>query len=127
MTRQQSWSCRAAQAVQRVQAAHRRDEKTSEAEYLRFAKGFPALVHNSGLCQALAFALAKKRRGYAEDLAYTLGLSLSAEELLELSRTASAASYLRLSREVLAASSWLKRYAEALLKDDEQNQEGEEP
>lgn len=126
MTRQQSWSRRAAEAVQRVQAAHGRDEGTSEAEYLRFAKSFPALIHNSGLCQALAFAMAKKRQGYVEDLARTLGLP--AVELLEASRTGSIASYLRLSREALAASSWLKRYAEALLKDDQQenqNKEGE--
>ncbi len=116
-TRQQQWAQRAAAAVQRVQAAHKRGAM-SEAEYQRFTKGFPALIHTSGLCQALAFAEVKGRHVCVEDLAETLGLT--AAGLLEQSRTGDVTSYLKLSRGALAAATWLKRYAEALLKGDEQ-------
>jgi CRISPR-associated protein Cmr5 len=114
-TRQQAWASKACELVAAVSGRGRNG--ITEAEYKRFCKGFPALVHTSGLCQALAFAEARNRSAYVADLATVL--QLSHEQLLRLSRDAGVADYQKLSRESLAAATWLKRYAEALLKGDE--------
>ncbi|MEW6309278.1 MAG: type III-B CRISPR module-associated protein Cmr5 [Bacillota bacterium] len=82
--------------------------------YRALSKGFPALVHACGVCQALSFAAAKPRyRGYLEDLAQVVGAA-SVCELLQKGREAALADYLQLTREVMRAAMWLARYAEAL-------------
>jgi CRISPR-associated protein Cmr5 len=83
-------------------------------EYSSFAKRFPALVHSCGLAQALSFAQAKAPEGFLADLEAVL----CRDGLLESARTALVTDYMHLSRETLAAAGWLKRYAEALLDDD---------
>ncbi len=87
-------------------------------EYTSFAKKFPALVHTCGLAQAVAFALAKKEREYVEDLAAVLKASghpeaTSADALQTRTQKEALGGYLRLSRDVINAAAWLKRYAEA--------------
>lgn len=86
-----------------------------EADYQRFSKSFPALIHTNGLAQALAFGQAKAPASYLADLAYVIGVT-SPDDLAHQARTASLPLYQRLSRDTLAAATWLKRYAEALLK-----------
>ena len=105
-----------------AQAAYRRISarnggKPSD-EYATFAKKFPALIHSCGLAQAVAFAEAKNEKAYLDDLVnvlreagYTTISSIKA--LADRSRNASLTEYMRLSRDALAAASWLKRYVEA--------------
>lgn len=110
-SRQQRW---AADAYNRVLA---RSQDPKCKEYRSVSRWFPTLVHNSGLCQALAFAKARasdKRAvlsDYVEDLREVLGIP----DLEARSRCASTAEYQRITREALLAASWIKRYAEALI------------
>ena len=89
-----------------------------DPEFVSFARKFPALIHTCGLAQAVAFALAKKRADYVEDLAAVLKASghsqvSSADALHEQTRKQPVGGYLRLSRDTINAASWLKRYVEA--------------
>lgn len=97
------------------------DSKSSEKsfdEYKTFAKKFPSLVHACGLAQAIAFAQAKDETQYLNHLARVVGkveASISTLDLLaEQSRRTPLGEYLRLSRNVLTAAGWIKRYVEAL-------------
>ncbi|MBE3584337.1 MAG: type III-B CRISPR module-associated protein Cmr5 [Limnochordaceae bacterium] len=126
-TRQQEWAQRAYEAVQR------RQRSGAGSEYATICKGFAALIHHSGLCQALAFAEAKSGGAggrsemgqYLDDLARVLGQER--QQLITSSRSADVLAYQRLSRDALLAATWLKRYAEALLdkvNDDENSSNG---
>jgi CRISPR-associated protein Cmr5 len=100
------------------------DSRTIPDDYLTFAKKFPSLIHSCGLAQAVAFGLAKKQEAYLDDLAAVLQVAHADEitnnkALDNLARTADAPSYIRLSRNALTASSWLKRYAEAFDRSDD--------
>ena len=92
-------------------------EKVS-AEYVTFAKKFPALVHTCGLTQAVAFALAKKHESYINDLSHVLK-GVGHETIADSTSVDKAArdwevvDYIRLSRDAIEAASWLKRYVEA--------------
>ncbi len=115
-TRQQQLARRAYDAVSQKKAS------PVEADYARVCMTFPALIHNSGLCQAVAFAEARDRREgnefgqYLNDLAVTLGIE--AGQLSNRSRSDGVLSYQHLTQDALAAASWMKRYAESLLKDE---------
>lgn len=108
----------------------RKGDKIEES-HARVCKIFPALIHNSGLCQAAAFAQSKtNNKGseykiYLKSLAKLLGMD-HGDELAEQARTADVMTYQRLTRDALAAASWLKRYAEALLKESVSGGTGEE-
>lgn len=104
------------------------------AKYLSFARQFPTLIHTCGLAQATAFALAKKKEHgeVLDDLARVLrearryATAADGTALQRLARDAVVPEYLRLTRDALLATSWLKRYAEALLADaDPPAQEGQ--
>jgi CRISPR-associated protein Cmr5 len=84
-------------------------------EYRSFAREFPTLVHQCGLAQAVAFALAKggQQEEYARDLAAVLKVG-SVDDLADRTRQSGTANYIRLSRDALKAAVWLKRYVEAL-------------
>ena len=84
-------------------------------EYGRFAKSFPALVQSSGLAQACAFAEAKKMGAILSDLETVL--EMSGGTLIKKSREASLEQYMLLSREVMVAAGWIKRYVQALSKE----------
>lgn len=112
-TREQVRAQRAWTLIRKVQ-----QEDRSQAAYKRFAKAFPALLQASGLCQALAFAQAKGPRAYVSDLAEVIGTT--AEELLESSRESNLTEYLRITREALSSADWLQRYADALLRDEDE-------
>ena len=79
-------------------------------DYSSFALAFPSLVHSCGLAQALAFAQAKGRTDYLSDLENVLG---EGEGLCTRSRETELMEYTRLSRRVLMAASWIKRYCQA--------------
>lgn len=105
-------------AYRRIQGrvSELRDKKRKE--FASFAKRFPSLIHSCGLAQALAFAQGNKEEDYLSDLGAVL--SIDAGDLLNQARNKPIAEYLRLSRETLTASGWLKRYAEALFEDKQE-------
>lgn len=94
------------------------------AEYKTQCLHLPALIHQCGLCQALAFLEAKSAgsdgkkhfRQLLEDVASISGLAQSGGELADKARTAGVQEYQRMTNEAMACAQWLKRYAEALLK-----------
>lgn len=103
-------------------------------DYGRQAKQLPALIHQCGLCQALAFLQAKgaadggaAKRQLLDDLAATLHYT-GAERLLKDARELTTPDYHLLGRDSLRCAEWLKRYSEALLRIDEPEPavEGEE-
>lgn len=104
------------------QVQERAERKDQFKEYSSFSKKFPALIHTCGLVQAVAFAQAKDEGDYIHDLEAVLKAGGHAEiperSLDRLSRTEPLGGYLRLSRDSLAAATWLKRYVEALAEDD---------
>ncbi len=117
-TREQLWAERAYLAVETF---GKRASKDNAKEYLSFARSFPALIHSCGLAQALAFAQAKAtgtscHEPFLNDIATVLDQG-KPEDLADKSRTCDLSEYLRLSRHTLAAAGWIKRYADALLKE----------
>lgn len=106
-----------------AQAAYQRiRQRNPDSEFVSFARSFPSLVHACGLAQAVAFAKAKKRQQYLDDLAAVLNAAghpeaSSADSLERATREHSVSSYVRLSRNALHAAGWLKRYVEAANED----------
>ena len=99
--------------------AERAKHEAGRKEYRSFAREFPTLVHQCGLAQASAFALAKggQQEQYLGDLAAVLGVE-TAGEVGRLSREKPLETYVRLSRDSLLAAVWLKRYVEALFPEE---------
>jgi CRISPR-associated protein Cmr5 len=114
-TRQQAYAQRAYECI-----SQRKLAQDGYDDYARFAKSFPALIQSSGLCQAVAFAEAKKHIQYLQDVVQILQDSnlSTKEQLLKTVRTAPVTQYLFWSRNVSIASMWLKRYVEALAEQD---------
>jgi len=86
-------------------------------DYCRFSSSFPALIHSCGLAQALSFAEAKNKsyiESYIDDLQTVLDSVEKAGNIAELSRSEGIEDYIRISRRVISAASWIKRYAQAL-------------
>ena len=88
-------------------------------KYASFARSFPSLVHACGLAQAVAFAKAKDREQYLDDLATVLAAAghpeiAAADKLETQTRNIPVAAYVRLSRNALQAAGWLKRYVDAV-------------
>ncbi|GHG09764.1 hypothetical protein GCM10017783_22840 [Deinococcus piscis] len=100
----------------------KRREKDAEAHALltRRAKQFPALVMQVGLAQALAFSAEKKTKdkGHAE-LLRQVGAILERENVLEHVQTVSATEYMHLTRRVLGAWNYHRRFAVTILGDDD--------
>lgn len=87
-------------------------EKNVGDEYRQFAKRFPALVHLCGLAQAVAFAQAKDKNDYLNDLAKVMGITNN-QVLGNISRTADLVEYQQKTRDAIECATWIKRYAEA--------------
>lgn len=95
------------------------DETRNDKDYPKLAKKFPALVHNCGLAQAITFVQAKEGETgeiYLKHLSSVMGLPEN--NLADQSRTEPLMEYLRLSREAIESATWIKRYAEASLKEN---------
>jgi CRISPR-associated protein Cmr5 len=112
-TRSQEWAQKAYERV-RLRAG---DE--GAGEYKDMALKFPVLVRQAGLAQALAFVQSRGKgphRLFAEDLAQVLGYE-GLSRLVEEAHGAELLAYMRLTREVLQAAEWFKRFAQALVED----------
>jgi len=110
-TRSQEWAQKAYEKVKAAAAS-----KGAE-EYENMALKFPVLVRQAGLAQALAFLQSRGKEAhhaYGNDLAQVLGRA-GLEALAEEARKAELMAYLRLTREVLQAAEWFKRFAQALM------------
>jgi len=95
-------------------------EAKGDKDYPKLAKKFPALVHTCGLAQAIAFVRAKEGDTgtvYLNHLSSVMGRSRN--DLEERSHSALLPEYQILSLEAIESASWIKRYAEALLKESE--------
>ena len=113
---------------QRAQAAFRKISAVKsqrwKVEYGRQCMHLPTLIHQCGLCQALAFLEAKgadeKKKPWfnalLNDLADVTGIAANSKALTEATRRADVLRYQQMSREALACAQWLQRYAEAILK-----------
>jgi len=107
-------------------------------DYGRMCMRLPTLIHQCGLCQAIAFCQAKggdekkdpqkkevtdnaKKeaiRRFLLDLSSVVAEASTIKEFADSVRTAPFTKYQWLTRETLACSKWFKRYAEAILKVD---------
>ena len=95
----------------------------SRAQYKARADQFPVLVMQAGLAQALGFLRAKAGdadggdnayRRYLNDLAVVVGAS-DGEALQQQAIAAPLPAYRQLTRQVLDAAGWLKRFGQAYL------------
>jgi len=116
-TRQQ---VRAKAAYDCISSVDNAMNKKETDDYVQLAKKFPALVHNCGLAQAIAFVQAKAKDGdigetYIAHLSKTMG---EKEDVANSSRNADLIKYQWLTREAIDSATWLKRYSEALLEQD---------
>ena len=87
-------------------------EKEVGDDYRQFAKRFPALVHSCGLAEAVAFAQAKDKSSYLDDLANVMEIDNNSI-LGNISRTVDLVEYQQITREAIECATWIKRYAEA--------------
>lgn len=105
------------------QCVSQQQQNTGTLDRFRsFAKSFPALIHRSGLCQAIAFAQAKERTDLLEHVVKILqvdGCEVNdVDGFATTVRGADVSEYLLLSQRVLLAAVWIKRYVEAFEKSD---------
>ena len=93
-----------------------------ESKYRTLALTFPTMILQSGLSQAVGFLLAK---GNDEHLMLLMHLAellhYPNEDILHREiLSANLAKYQLLTRKALDASSWIKRYTQALLKQEKE-------
>ena len=94
-----------------------------EKDYKKYgpmAHKLPVLIHTAGLVQALEFVNSRGepiQRRLLEHLAVTLGQE-NAQTLLKTVKSASLSGYIRLTRQMLAALLWYKRFAQSILEVD---------
>lgn len=120
MTRQQIW---AKHALARVLA---QKDKASESKYETLCMKAPALIKQSGVVQALAFLRARsgaEGKTFVDDLAavYAAGQGIPGKfdggSLQDKAHSADAlVQYLALSRDLIAVSIWMRRFAQSELK-----------
>jgi len=123
-TREQARAARAHELISRLKTESEPSAKSFGRQCLRM----PALIHQCGLCQTLAF-FSKDFKSVVDGLAEVMSApdlkKLSGADLARQAREASMVEYQWLTREALKSSQWLKRYAEAILKvkptDEKQN------
>jgi CRISPR-associated protein Cmr5 len=112
---------RAQLAFSKVSEVARRDENFKK-KYSTACRRLPALIHQCGLCQALAFLQAKVKEDATQALLTDFSSAVldmqtknSREQLAAAAREKPFAEYQWLSRHALSTATWFKRYAEALL------------
>jgi len=106
-TRSQEYAAKIFEQVKNVSEEERQ-------KYGSLAHRLPVLVRTAGLAQALAFVEA--RGGAAgEKLLAHLAEVIREDELLRQSREAQLEEYMYLTRKVLTALTWYKRFAQSVL------------
>jgi len=102
---QKAWDC----VNHKINAPDKQD-------YLQLARSFPSLVHSCGLVEAVAFVTAKEEQTGRDYLSHLREVMMRNGDLAKDSREAGLLEYQRLSRDAIESATWLKRYAETLLK-----------
>ncbi len=127
LTRHQSY---AARIFEQVNELREKGEKECK-KYGSVAHRLPVLIRKAGLAQALAFVEARcgtegEGQRLLDHLAVVIG-EKTRSELLCRSRTASLPDYMHLTRQVLAALFWYKRFAQSVLRVEagDNSEEGE--
>lgn len=87
----------------------------NEAKYRTLALTFPTMIMQSGLAQAVGFLMAKDEPHHRKLLSH-LKVLLNKDNLHDEILGADIIKYQKLTRNAIEASSWLKRYTQALLK-----------
>lgn len=86
----------------------------TEAKYRTLALTFPTMIMQSGLAQAIGFLMAKDEAHHQKMLAHLKKL-LNNDNLYADILRSDITTYQKLTRDAIEASSWLKRYTQALL------------
>jgi len=117
LTRNQRYAAQIYEQVNQI-AQEWEHDKPKRDKYGSMAHKLPLLIHTAGLAQALAFV---ESRGSAEQqrlldhIAQVVGLT-DRKSLVRRSREArQLTAYMRLTRDVLAALVWFKRFAQSVL------------
>lgn len=116
---------RAKRAYNAIEAVHRLNREKYSKKYGGLCLKLPAMIQFNGLCQTLGFHEAKAKGKTADeseharllnDLAAVMETNQNGGQLTAMVRTAELAKYMQLTSEALACATWLKRYAEAVLR-----------
>ena len=92
------------------------EKRSFDEDYRTVALNFPVLVMRAGLAQALGFLSAKGKTDYLSDLSEVLAASTGIRlenGIQEEAMKCPIEEYRRMTREVLAASAWMKRIVQA--------------
>jgi CRISPR-associated protein Cmr5 len=105
----------ASDTVQKVSAVKKNLNADDRNRYGAMAHQLPILIRTAGLAQALAFLETRDSHGHKQllkDLAATVGLPTT---LVQRAREAPLEEYMHLTRQVMAALLWYKRFAQSIL------------
>ena len=112
-----------ATAYEQVLSIKEDKEYKKNEEYKKYgamAHKLPILIHTAGLAQALEFVHSRGKpvqKHLLDHLAITVGQG-DTDKLLQTVRGASLSGYIRLTRQILAALLWYKRFAQSILNVD---------
>jgi CRISPR-associated protein Cmr5 len=113
LTRNQRYAARIFEQVSEFRDA----PEAQREKYGAVAHRLPVLVRTAGLAQALAFVDSRgsdEQKKLLDHLAVVVN-ERDAQSLLTRSRTAELPDYMRLTRNVLAALVWFRRFAQSVL------------
>jgi len=116
-TLQQEYAAEVYKCIQEIQQMYQADEK-KQKEYGAMAMKLPILVRQSGLVQALTFVATRGKDSQRHILGHLANVVRSSADLLEEAREARLGEYMFLTRRVLWALEWFKRFAQAELRVD---------
>jgi CRISPR-associated protein Cmr5 len=106
----------AADVYKKVLEVKKNAEEADRNRYGAMAHQLPILIRTAGLAQALAFLESRDTKGHKQlliDLTATVGKS--AGTLTASAREAGMSEYMNLTRQVMAALLWYKRFAQSVL------------
>lgn len=121
LTRDQEYAVSAHRHVQKI---HDKNEKAEAKKYGVMAHKLPILIHTAGLAQALAFVDArpsstnKIQKLLLDDLADTVLGKEDRQELLQAARESELVEYILLTKQIMNALLWYKRFAQSILNVD---------
>jgi len=118
---------RAKYALERVKALATTLDNKQQGELISYASGLPAMIHRNGLGQAMAFCKlkGKERKSYqalyqlVSDWLAQTGQPYSGLDILDGITQKDVYHYQLAQVEALALMSWVKKFAKAFLKDEE--------
>ncbi|MBA2682158.1 MAG: type III-B CRISPR module-associated protein Cmr5 [Ktedonobacteraceae bacterium] len=117
LTRDQGYALKAHKHVQKI---HDQNEKPEAKKYGVMAHKLPILIHNAGLIQALAFVDARSnttnkiQKKLLDDLADTIGKE-NGKQLQQAARDSELVEYILLTKQIMNALLWYKRFAQSIL------------